>query len=502
VIAFFLGVALAQDLPQLEPGPYDVGVWDWDWDAVETTNPDTGRDLDADNYGRLVYPTNPDGSVAEGPFPVVVFGHGRFHSGPTLYFNHLEAGYLLERLASWGIIATSVNLDVVGEFSFPAAIPQRGDIIRKTLERTYDLDSQPGSPPAGLAAAVDDARAVIIGHSRGGEGSVAAAVQNELAGSPLPIVGVATIAPTDFEDYELGDIPYMGIYGSKDGDVSTGSPIIVHDRATSATKLFHYIHGANHFWFTETINYSGEGDADITRDLHHDLAMGYLAGFAYRQLYTPDEPSSVFVGPEMDPLTDEADILSMYRDPDRFVVDAFEIEGSTATTDLGLRVFQKRWDYLAEPYINDSGRTLYHLTDALEVTWDSGSPHWAAGLPGSDFDATAWDYVSLKMAQLLDSPLNVAGRDQDVTIGMRDTDGDFAFVRLSDYGRIDYPVTHEGGWYETFPEKTVLHTTRIPLSAFEAANPAIDLDHLTGVGFRADLSPSGRLFVDDVEFTQ
>ena len=76
-------------------------------------------------------------------------------------------------------------------------------------------------------------------------------------------------------------------------------------------------------------------------------------------------------------------------------------------------------------------------------------------------------------------------------------------MRLSDHGRIAWPITHEGGfWYDTCPDKSVLHTTRIPLAAFEAANPALDLDRLNGVGIRADITASGHLFLDDVEFTQ
>ncbi|MFT5457896.1 MAG: hypothetical protein ACI9K2_004399 [Myxococcota bacterium] len=493
--------ALAQDLDQLDPGPYAVAIWDWEWDPVSTTNPDTGRPLLADHYGRVAYPVDADGAVAEGTFPVVVFAHGRFHSGPTLWSNHLEAGYLIEHLASWGIIATSVNLDVVGEWSFPAAIPQRGDLIRATLGRTYDLEAQPGTPPDGLAAAIDPTRAVLIGHSRGGEGSVAAAVQNLDAGSPLPIVAVATIAPTDYEDYRLEGLPYMGLYGSKDGDVSTGSPIILHDRAETPTKLFHYIHGANHFWFTESIHYGGEGDADLSRPLHHGLAMGYLGGFAYRALYEPDAPASVFVGPEMGPLTDLADVLSMYQDPDRFPVDRFEDETLVSLTDLGTPTLRKGWDSVTERSLLDSGRTLYHHTRGLELTWDGGRPHWVAMLPDGDFDATAWSHVSLKLAQMYDSALNFDGRDQELTVGMRDAAGNLAMVRLSDHGRIAYPVTHPSFW-GTFPEKTVLHTTRIPLEAFTDANPAFDPAHILGVGIRGDISPSGHLFVDDVEFTQ
>jgi hypothetical protein len=48
----------------------------------------------------------------------------------------------------------------------------------------------------------------------------------------------------------------------------------------------------------------------------------------------------------------------------------------------------------------------------------------------------------------------------------------------------------------------VLHTTRIPLSAFQQANPDLDVNHLNGIAVLANVTSSGHLFIDDVEFTQ
>ena len=211
-------------LPEIQTGPFAIASWDFDFGTTTTTHPATGQPLNVNHFGRVWYPTDgatdPESPAAVGDFPLVAFGHGRFHTAPFIGFNHEGADYLMEHLASWGIVAASVNLDVVGQFGFPAAIPQRGDILLETLERFIDLNNQGVSAPVGLADAVDATRLGVAGHSRGGEGTIAALVENAQSANPLPILAAGTIAPTDFEGYTApADVPTMGLYGTKDGDV-------------------------------------------------------------------------------------------------------------------------------------------------------------------------------------------------------------------------------------------------------------------------------------------
>jgi hypothetical protein len=48
----------------------------------------------------------------------------------------------------------------------------------------------------------------------------------------------------------------------------------------------------------------------------------------------------------------------------------------------------------------------------------------------------------------------------------------------------------------------VLRTTRIPLSAFSTANPALDLTNVLFVGWICDQTSRGELAFDDLELTQ
>ena len=492
-------------LPELQPGPYPVASWDWDFGNLTTTHPSSGGALSVGNFGRLFYPTDGSGGplppVAAGTFPLVVFGHGRLGTGPD---NHLEAGYLMEHLASWGIVATSVSLDVVGQFGFPAAIPQRGDIILETLARTLSLGSQPGTPPTGLAAAIDPTRIGLAGHSRGGEGVADALLKNQASGT-YPILAATTIAPTDYEGYTLpADVPYLGLYGSKDGDVNNGWPIYLHDRGDSEEKVFEYIKGANHFWFTETITYSGEGSADIARSLHHDIAKAYMVGFLRQKLIGNGLESSVFSdGPELASLTTQVDIHPMYRNPTRFVIDDFETNFSTALSSSGESVVGT-FPRLREGSMDATSYTFYHKTRGSLAGWSpgSGGGTYAADLPGATYDATPYTHVSLKLAQRHGAGANTPNVDQKVGVTLTDADGDSAGLNQADYGRIPWPPTHSnGGPFQNFPKKTVLRTTRIPLSEFTALNPALDLDRLTTVSWTA-IKPKGEIEFDDVEFTR
>ena len=272
------------------PGRYAVGSADWDFGTIDISMPgSTTETIAVQHFGTLRYPAQAVGTsrgpvprvpvAGGGPFPFVVFSHGRFHEDPYIGHNHEQASYLIEHLASWGFVVASVNLDVVGQYGQPAAIKQRGEIVLATIAAFQQLD------PA--LYDIDFEHIGLVGHSRGGEGCLAA-WKNNTAG--YPIAAIATIALTNFQEQFLEGVPYLGLLGSKDGDVSNGWPIHVYDQAAPAPKLFEYIEGANHFWFTDSIHFSGEGQALITREQHHDVARTYITAFLLSTLHDAPLP--------------------------------------------------------------------------------------------------------------------------------------------------------------------------------------------------------------------
>jgi dienelactone hydrolase len=488
-------VAEAPYAPTTAPGPHAVGRADWEFGEVQVKVPGSPEEtMPVAHFGTLRYPATSDGVATPvapgGPFPFVVFAHGRYQVEPYIGTNHTQAGYLLDHLASWGFVVASVNLDVVGQYAAPPAILQRGELIVATIEAFGALD------PDGLV--LDLSRLGLVGHSRGGEGCLSAWKQ-------LPegaVSALATIAPTDFGAQQLHGVPYLGLYGSKDGDVNNGWPIHVWDDAGGARKALQYVEGANHFWFTDGIHYAGEGAADITREQHHDIARVYVTTFL---MATLRGQSRLMVqlcdGAQMAPITDELVLHPMYSDPGALVVDDFQDEpADPATNSLGGVVAHSLLKFDGEASLDAPALTFYHHTRGGVIGYDSAFlvvPLYVEELPGGA-DVSAHAALSLRALQRLDAGFNQYGAPQDLRIALMDAGGRVAFRTLGHYGTIPWPETHAGA---SFPKKSVLRTTRIPLKEFLLSNPALDLSDIRYVGLVFDQTPAAELRIDDLEFT-
>jgi len=489
--------AAVDPIDAFSPGPYAVGSWDWDLGTVEVTEPGTGGQgvLEVDHFGTLRYPATRDGELTPGvggePRPFLVFAHGRFQVAGFVGTNHLQAAYLLDHLASWGFVVASVNLDVVGQYGIPAAIGPRGELVNHTIDAFAEVELE--------GVAIDTTRVGLIGHSRGGEGVIAAW---ELQETPGIIEAIATIAPTDFTEIVVEDVPYLSIYGSKDGDVSNGWPIRVYDRQGDAIeKAFEYVEGANHFWFTETIDFAPETPADIPREVHHDVARTYVSAFIRSRL-GPRGPRPFDLladDPSLFPVTDQAVVHPMYSSPDALVVDDHEdVPPDAATNSLAETVAWQDVLEVAEEDLEVPALTLYHATQGLSLSFEGPAPALLVHALRPQMELGAMRYLSLRALQRHGAPLNTPGQPQDVTIVLVDRGRQLATQPLSDWGTIPWPITHPGPF---FPDKSVLRTTRVPLRAFVEANPLLDLTDLELVGLVFDQTASGELRLDDLAFT-
>ena len=490
-----------------EPGRYAVGSADWNFGTIEITKPGfIGETIDVELFGTLRYPAQavgtsrgpvPEAPVAKGgPFPFVVFSHGRFQEKEYVGHNHEQASYLLDHLASWGFVVASVNLDVVGQYALPAAIKQRGEIVLATIAAFERLDPS--------LYDIDFEHIGLVGHSRGGEGCLAAWKSNP---ARYPIQAIATIALTNFQNMLVTDVPYLGLYGSKDGDVNNGWPIQVYDQAEPAPKLFEYIEGANHFWFTDSISYAGEGQALITREQHHDCARTYITAFLLRALRDAPLPQAELCdGHSLTPVTGPIKIHPLFADPQRLLVNSFEeTDADPGHNSLGGASAGEALMTLAEENLDNNPKTFYQRTHGGWIAFDSSgglpdgvaAPVYVEELPGG-LDASPYTHLSLNALQRWNAPLNTAQQAQDLHVMLVDGAGHSAQVALSDFGTIPWPITHGG----VFPKKSVLRTTRIPLREFGHANPAIDMTDLRLVSLVFDETAKGELRIDDLSFTR
>jgi hypothetical protein len=237
-----------------------------------TVCPDCWEDLPFDANAIVYYPSDSPGGTqiaCGGPFPVVVYAHGRRDSNwprcegwsdpghPSQDYKRAEG--ILTRLAASGIIAISV--DHFGETVFHG----KGGIVVNTIAYLRDEHQASGS---WLEGAVRLDRVGLSGHSTGGAAAIyAAGMFDSTDYEPLhlsPVVqiqGLGLIAPAcpswgvpDCLQYSIpSGVSTLTIYGTKDPPCQVGnSPVEVYREANRAKHLV-VVAGANHFGYTDGI---------------------------------------------------------------------------------------------------------------------------------------------------------------------------------------------------------------------------------------------------------
>lgn len=480
---------LVPTLPWLlrEAGPYTAASKDWTNGNVLVTNPTGGGNISVQHFGVVWFPDDGTGNPLPPitPYPLVVFAHGRFHSPPYIGNNHKEATYLLKHLATWGFVVASVNLDVVGQYSSPAAIPQRGELVNKTVEY---FASQPAYAPF-----IDWSSIVYIGHSRGGEGVFAAVQQNPAWKSSIR--GIGAIAPTNFQNYAIPVNAFV-LYGSQDGDVNNGWPIELYGQTQNAGwKAFRYIEGANHFWFTDTINFGLETNAQLTRPQHHEISRTYWATWCAALCYG-DRPSYVRIAGDKEiAWSGNFKIHRIFASTRQITVDNFEqLPKNVFRNSLGGPNTLTGLVNPAETFL--SGGSFYNKTNALTASWATPAKYDADLLGG--LDVVGYGYVSVNVLQRYNVAANPFGQPQRFHLSIIDSLGNAAKLDNTDVAPWPYPFTTNPNG----PVKSVLKTFRFPLTAFTAANPLVDLKSLRRVVVDFDITATGDFALDDVVFTQ
>jgi len=199
-----------------KPGRHYVGQIDYDFEDEFDLVP-AGSTVPAypnvDVRAVVRYPATAPGvstPVAAGNFPLVIFLHGNHATCPCSCShacapadripNHLGYNYMLDILASRGIIAVSIDgFDVTCASSFTMSdYEARGRLVLRHLEKWADWNANGSDPWGGLLQYhVDMNKIGLSGHSRGGEGVVAAEYINRTEALGFKIKAVNAIAPTD-----------------------------------------------------------------------------------------------------------------------------------------------------------------------------------------------------------------------------------------------------------------------------------------------------------------
>ena len=231
----------------------------------------------------VVATTNPSTGGQAGPFPLIIFVHGRHGTaynpttgssssqwpptGSNIQIPSYEGyDYAAETLASYGYVVVSIGADGIN--AVDNNTPDRGMLARAQLIQqhlnflnTLTMTGQTSPDINGVnfgtkfVGKIDMTNIGTMGHSRGGEGVMVHAVYNLTQPHPYAIKAVLPIAPVDYNRYVVNNIPFGVILPYCDGDVSDNQGMHFYDDARydvpgdPTAKYFWNVMGANHDYF-------------------------------------------------------------------------------------------------------------------------------------------------------------------------------------------------------------------------------------------------------------
>ncbi|MCO5967521.1 hypothetical protein [Actinoallomurus soli] len=316
----------SRTVPSADPasaGPYGFDRADYDFgDTALTLSGLGGRSVE--ERAAVWVPKD-----APGRRPVVVFLHGR-HSAcydpvakktdntrwpcpdgyqPIPSFHGYDKS--AEVLASHGYVVVSISANGINAqdnpYSDDAGTLARGQLVLDHLDLLARADDgrAPGMSPL-LKGRLDLKDVGLMGHSRGGEGVVKAALLNAALPHPYGIDAVLPLAPIDFGRETLPDVPMAVILPYCDGDVSNLQGQHFYDDTRYASpsdtvlRSALLVMGADHNFFnTEwtpgvaaapaSDDWSNQGDATcgtgsptsirLTAAQQYQVGVDYITGF-------------------------------------------------------------------------------------------------------------------------------------------------------------------------------------------------------------------------------
>ncbi|CAI4033332.1 exported protein of unknown function [Nitrospira tepida] len=510
-----------------EPGNYPVASTEYKFvDAINIPPNDPNTDV----WATVRYPgaaAGPDAAIAPGTtkFPLVLYLHGNHGtvisgsshvcggSGPPVP-NHDGYNYVLDRLASLGFIAVSINAN---DLNCKAdRIPERGKLILEHLRRWKNWND-PGQPDADFGGRfynrVDLNRIGLAGHSRGGEAVLSAYLENKNAGLGFGIKALHSIAPVDFHGLILEDVPYYVLLPAADGDVSSLAGARLYDRAAPRAnpnkmpKMQSHVYGANHNWFN-TVWFQDEGSPPggtagrLTQPQQQAVERVMAVAFFRQFLQGFTSARGLFTGTAAVASLAPAEIYRSYQDPVHLNVDDFEdLPANVALNSLGgsnagvsLSPFGE-FSFTQGSAFNPS---FFQQTKGLIAGWNAAGDQFTLAIPASKKDVSAYRYLSFRITQVFDNgAVNPVGQDQDLDVGLEDELGNKIFLRVGTYDRIPFPYQRPS------LIKSMLQTVRLGLVCFSCRTlVGVHTKAVVKIHFRFNRKAAGLVGIDSIQFTR
>ncbi|AXG79027.1 Ig-like domain-containing protein [Streptomyces paludis] len=543
--------------------------------------------------GRIYVPT--DGK----PHPVVIFQHGRHSScyntttlraqsgwpcpagtAPILSY----AGYdgAAEALAADGVTVISISANAINandnQLAPDYGARARGQLVLDTLSllkkagsgepvvlsdaatgRDVTLeqalaagrDTLPSGTltPAQLVGSMDFGSIGLMGHSRGGEGVVAATTLNAALPQPWGIKSVLPLAPVDFTRTTLPDVITTTMLPYCDGDVSDlqGQHFYADSRDTFSDDVHRsalWVMGADHNFFNTqwtppvpggSDDWSSASDAvcgtnatalasgkniRLTAQQQYQVGAAYMSGFFQATLRGRTQFQGMFDGSQLLPpsVAAFADVRTVVHQPSSARRDIATFKKTspligTTTAATATVCANKSGRTVPEPYplCTNPGSVLTNqqlpywtpaafapnvpLNIMTHLTWTATTGALSVTLPAAQQNVSGYDAMTVAM-----SPDESVTTGTDMTLSVSDAAGRTWSGKVSELN--SWGVTRMPASGSTLLGKIVLQQVNVPTATLAAAG--LDLTRVTRVTFTAavgaDGVTAGGVYLSDLSF--
>jgi dienelactone hydrolase len=442
-------------------------------------------------------------------------------------------------LASHGYVVVSISANGVNAtdnpFSDDRGALARGELVMKHLDLLNDATHGKGGDQALIDifnGRLDMGDIGLMGHSRGGEGVVKAALLNDGRAHPYGIEAVLPLAPTDFARATLPNIPMSVLLPYCDGDVSNQQGQHFYDdtryadlkeRAFQSSLM---VMGVNHNFFnTEwtpgvavapaSDDWRNQSDpvcgntapSRLSTSEQYAVGIAYIAGFfrlvqggerEFLPLFDGSGGTAASAGRAIvhgvasSPASDRRDVATFTSMPD-----SVKIEGSATgaicagmnngSPQSGLPTCATTLTTAQAPsWTPATYAPNVPSTPVLRFFWTGTSGAVKVSLPADAGDVTRYDALTFRAA------LDEVSSPADLAVTVTDRKGGSATVKVSD---VSDALTRFPGTASPLP-KTWLRTVRIPLDSLKG----IDLEAVRDVKI-SGASASGGTYLADLAFT-
>ncbi|MCC6170151.1 MAG: hypothetical protein IT329_23230 [Caldilineaceae bacterium] len=516
------------------------------------------REMPVRLNGLIAAPT-----AAGGSYPVVVIFHGNHPGCPIPAGDEVDRwpcapederpnyrgfAYLVRRLAAEGYVALSININAENTFGFGEPVP--GERLQQLV--TLHLQALAAAAEGGpndfgleLAGRVDLHRLALFGHSRGGEAAYSLAHTDPLNSPEAPagldygpVAGLLLIAPAIIAVEPVGSaMPMAVILPACDGDVAFQEGQHFYEAARLAADQTQWaasvwLEHAGHNAFNELL--ADEARArpdrpDCAVMLKPDAQRNFLADYAldFLAMIFGDHPQAILnvtarLGMDVQSLAaDElfgapARIASLAARSDRqpLLIPSGVNELTTHLAGGSVIAEGVTMSYCEAGYYTPEMKpgsepckrvnlTIPGQPAMVVVSWSQPGAALRFVLPPEAGDLSRYAAFSLRAAVDPLSALNKADTAQRFTVQLTDRAGVTATVQTRPAEpALRFPLgyvednPHFGG--DLFSGRVPLTTLRVSLSDFAG----VDLSDIGEVVLLFDQSPSGALFMGDLEWVR